>query len=175
VLFVETHLQSIHSVAKLALRHLPGARIVISSSNEGKCEKAVEEIKNEAPQDSTIQYVVGDVGRFDSQHEDVEAVLKAATEKFGSAIDHIVWTAGSPPSSLQTDQKGNQDILAMATSRIYGPLALTTLAKKYMNDSRHSSITITSGVLIYRPVPGRARAIGAGGAMYVDECCLVQR
>ncbi len=160
------HLQSLRIVAKLALRHLPGARVVISSSNESKCKKAVEEVKSEAPKgDTFIDYVVADIGRFDHQHEDVEAMLKAATEKFASQIDHIVWTAGTPPDSLQTDQTANQDLLAVGTTRLYGPLTLTTLAKKYMKDSRQSSITITSGVLVYRPPLGRTRAAGIGGGM----------
>ena len=68
------------AVAKLALTHLPNANVIVSSANEEKLKKAVEEIKSSASsKHSVIDYVVGDISNLPTQYDDVEAILKAAT------------------------------------------------------------------------------------------------
>ena len=80
------------ATAKLSLTQLPGANVIISSSNKDKLEKAVKDIKDSVnAKDSIVDYVVGDMSNFDTQHDDVESMLKAAVERFGGKIDHIVW------------------------------------------------------------------------------------
>jgi NAD(P)-dependent dehydrogenase (short-subunit alcohol dehydrogenase family) len=79
------------ATAKISLSNLPGANVIVSSSNKDKLEKAVEEIKASAPSNhGIVDYVVGDIGKLDSQHEDIEEIFKAATEKLGGKIDHVV-------------------------------------------------------------------------------------
>ncbi len=154
------------AAAKLSLSHLPGAQVMISSTNEDKCKRAVAEIKATGhAKGAIVDYVVGDVGQFDHQHQNVEAVLQAAVDRFGSKIDHIVWTAGSRPVPSSQEVPDNSDIIAASSTRLFGPLTLATLAKRYMNDRRQSSITITSGVLGYRPRPAMARSLGLAGGM----------
>lgn len=137
------------ATAILSLSQLPGANVIVSSSNKDKLEKAVETLKAEAAaKNKIIDYVVGDISRFETQRDDVEAILKAATEKFEGKIDHIVWTAAGPSSATTRAEPTSQDALAAATARVYGPLTLCHLAKTYMHDDRRSSITISSGALV---------------------------
>ncbi len=79
-----------------------------------------------------------------------------------------IWTAGSFPHPPQGDgpkEPSNDDLLSVSTTRLFGPLTLTHLGKKYMTNSRKSSITTSSGVLVYRPRPGIARGIGLLGGL----------
>ncbi|KAF2487519.1 short chain dehydrogenase [Neohortaea acidophila] len=154
------------AVGKLALSHLPNAHIILSSSSKDKLEVAVKETKAQAKSgDAPVDYVVGDVGNFDTQFDDVKALLKASVEKFGGPIDHIVWTAGKAPGANRADDHSNNDVYDVATARLFGPMTLSILAKDYMTVSRHSSITITGGVLLYRPSPGRGRLTGIAGGV----------
>ncbi len=131
--------------------------MIISSSNKDKLTKAAEELKSDAPSGGhIIDYVVGDISHLDTQFDDVEAILKASTEKFGGKIDHIVWTAGSASTPPQEDKPSHKTALQSATTRVFGPATLFQLGKMYMTDTRHSSITISSGVAIYRPVAALA-------------------
>jgi NAD(P)-dependent dehydrogenase (short-subunit alcohol dehydrogenase family) len=158
------------AVAKLALSHLPSSNIIISSSNEIKLKAAVEDISAAAaksPTDSStiIDYIVGDVGNFDSQYNDIEAMLKAATARFGAKIDHIVWTAGNRPASTNGAERSHKDLIEIASPRLFGPLTLEQLASKYMVESKYSSITITSGIRVYKPTRGRGRLAAAAGGI----------
>ena len=148
------------AVAKLALSHLPSVSVIVSSSSETKLKEAVQDIKASNKTDnSIIEFIVGDVSKFDTQYTDVEALLKAAAARFDGKIDHIVWTAGTRPE-VNDNEPNNADVINGSTTRTLGPLTLSPLAKKYMTDSKHSSITVTSGVLAYRPLHGRGRMTG---------------
>ena len=158
------------AVAKLVLSHLPSANIIISSTSEEKLKRAVEEIKSGTKKSSPgvspiIDYVVGDVSNFDTHYDDVEALLKAATARFDGLIDHIVWTAGTRPASTNSAERSHKDLIEMASTRLYGPLTLEQFGPKYMTQSKHSSITITSGVRVYRPTRGRGRLSAAAGGL----------
>ncbi|KAK5171988.1 uncharacterized protein LTR77_003625 [Saxophila tyrrhenica] len=149
------------ATAKLALTNLPRANIVLVSTNEEKLQKAVAELKATSPnEDALIDHVVGDVSRIASQFNDMEAILKAAVARFQSTIDHIIWTAGAYPHAPKSDHLTNDDILEVAGARLFGPLTLVNLGKKYMTDSRKSSVTLSSGIAIYKPRPGSGRLIG---------------
>ena len=152
------------SVAKLALTQLPNPNIIISSSKPENIDKATAEIKALAGDGTLIGGVVRDLSNKDTQFDDVEAVLKEAKAKFNGLIDHIVWTAGDSFPSGDT-ARTNEDIIKISTVRVYGPMTLWSLAKDYMNDSRHSSITLSSGALIHRPTPGRGRLLAGGGGV----------
>ncbi|KAK4554747.1 hypothetical protein LTR86_008249 [Recurvomyces mirabilis] len=150
------------ATAILSLSQLPGANVIVSSSNKDKLEKAVEILKAEpTAKDKVIDYVVGDISNFATQKDDVESILKQAIDKFGGKIDHIVWTAAGPSSATLGGNPTSQDALTASTARVYGPLTLCHLAKTYMNDTRRSSITISSGVLVYKPRPGIGQVLGA--------------
>ncbi|KAK3675992.1 hypothetical protein LTR78_004184 [Recurvomyces mirabilis] len=151
------------ATAILSLSQLPGANVIVSSSSKDKLEKAVETLKaGPTAKDKLIDYIVGDISNFATQKDDVEAILKTATEKFpGGKIDHIVWTAAGPSSATLGGNPTSQDALTASTARVYGPLTLCHLAKTYMNDTRRSSITISSGVLVYKPRPGIGQVLGA--------------
>ena len=155
------------AVAKLALSNLPSSNIIISSSNDGKLKAAVKEISAAAAKDSStiIDYIVGDVSNFDSQYADVEAILKAATDRFAGKIDHIVWTAGNMPASVNSGERSHKDLIEVASPRLFGPMTLEQLAPKYMVESKHSSITITSGIRVYKPTRGRGRLAAAAGGI----------
>lgn len=158
------------AAAKLALSHLPSSNIIISSSTESKLQAAVEEIKSTTSKfskDSSniVDYVVGNISNIDSQYDDVEAVLKTATTRFGAKIDHIVWTAGNLPASANSDERSHKDLLEIASPRLFAPMTLEKLAPKYMTENRHSSITITSGIRVYKPARGRGKLSAAAGGI----------
>lgn len=154
-------------VAKLALTNLPFSNVIIASANEDKLKKAVEEMKTSATsKSSVIDYVVADMSNADTQYDDVEAMLKAATSKFGSGkIDHVIWTAGRRPASANSNEKNHDDFMDVATTRLLGAITLAKLAPTYITQSDQSSITLTSGVLIYKPMKGRGRMAAAGGGL----------
>jgi NAD(P)-dependent dehydrogenase (short-subunit alcohol dehydrogenase family) len=86
--------------AKLSLSHLPGANVIISSSNKDKLEKAVEEIKtSSASEGHIVDYVVADVSNIDTQHDVVDKLLEQSVQRFGGKIDHIVCDAKSTSHS----------------------------------------------------------------------------
>ena len=117
--------------AKLALSQLPNSNVIISSSNKEKLEKAVKELQDENKDSKAIiDYVVGDLSNFETQFNDVEGVLKAATARFNGRIDHIVWTAGKRPKE-NNEQRNNEDIIEDSTTRLFGPMTLIRLAKEY--------------------------------------------
>ena len=66
---------------------------------------------------------------------------------------------------MNSNERSHRDIIDMSTTRLFGPLTLGILANQYMTVSKHSSITITSGVRIYKPAPGRGRLSAAGGGL----------
>lgn len=135
--------------AKLALSHLPGSNVIIASSKKDKLEKAVKEIEASASSDGhIIDYVVADMSNLDTHDDEVEKLLQAATKRFDGKIDHIVWTAGEALNREAMAKPSRANAMAVASTRLWAPATLAHLAKQYMNDTRRSSITISSGVLV---------------------------
>ncbi len=154
------------AVAKLAVSHLPSPNIVLSSSDQAKLEKATASVREINANSGIVTSIVADLGDTDTQFDAVEDVLRQAKSIFGGPIDHIIWTAGGTLGLSQSDKRSNDDLRVVQTVRVFGPLTLLHLAPDYMTPSRQSSITITSGVRVYRPTKGRARA--AAGAAALD-------
>ncbi|KAJ7796147.1 hypothetical protein B0H14DRAFT_2620162 [Mycena olivaceomarginata] len=88
------------------------------------------------------------------------SVLDAAVKETGGALDHIVYTAGdSEIWNIREEVGGNNCGV--------GAQALHPNPEKYLNPAASSSITLTSGLLAYRPRPGSSPMIGPAGAVEV--------
>ena len=153
------------AVAKLAITHLPSPNIILCSSNQEKLDNATASVRDVKGELGIVDSIVADLGNSDSQFDNVETVLRQAKSIFEGPIDHIIWTAGGTIGLTQTNKRSNDDFMAIQTVRVFGPLTLLHLAPDYMTKSRLSSVTITSGVRVYRPARGRARATAAAGAL----------
>ena len=153
------------AVARLAIAHLPSPNIILCSSNREKLNGATALVREVEGSRGVVYPIVADLSNSDTQFDNVENVLRQAKSTFEGPIDHIIWTAGGTIGLTQSDKRSNDDLLAVQTVRVFGPLTLLHLAPDYMTESRLSSITITSGVRVYRPTKGRGRATAAAAAL----------
>ena len=151
------------AVAALALTHLSNPHVIIVSSNPDRIKATLETLRK--PNSSAkVDGIVQDLSNFDSSQADVESMLSAASSKFNGKINHIVWTAGDSGVFARPDDT-NLDLAKAATVRLYSPLCLEKLALKHMAVDRRSSITLTSGVTVYRPFKGLGNRIAFAGSL----------
>ncbi|WP_226022823.1 SDR family oxidoreductase [Halomicrobium salinisoli] len=93
-----------------------GADVVINGRDEDRLEEAREEVESVATGDVVAQ--PGDLTNGD----DIEALVERTVDEFGT-IDHLVTSAGGPPSGpfLETDDEDWQDaydLLVMSVVRL---------------------------------------------------------
>lgn len=141
-------------VASGAVEH--GASVVISGSQPEKLEKAVGRIKKAYPEGSDrISGHVCDLSNADRLEENLSAFFDVATNN-GKPIDHIVFTAGdtlnNPPLSEVTVEIAQK----MMVVRYLGSVMVAKIGPRYMNKADSSSITLTSGTAVRKPIPGWA-------------------
>ncbi len=115
-----------------------GVDVVINGRDEKRLEDAREEIAAEATGDVVAQ--PGDL----TDPEDVEALVERTVDEFGT-IDHLVTSAGGPPSGafLETDDEDWQDaydLLVMSVVR----LAREAHPHLAEGDEQGTIVTITS-------------------------------
>jgi 3-oxoacyl-[acyl-carrier protein] reductase len=93
-----------------------GVNVVVNGRDEDRLEDAAEEIREEATGD--VVTVSGDL----TEAADIEALVEATVEEFGG-LDHLVTSAGGPPSGpfLETtdeDWYDAYDLLVMSVVRL---------------------------------------------------------
>ncbi|KAK6972156.1 NAD(P)-binding protein [Favolaschia claudopus] len=101
----------------------------------------------------------------------LQSTLDAAVKETGGPLDHVAYTAGdSFPRNTLADTTPATALSAF-TVRYLGPLLIGKLVAanpgKYLTSAASSSITLTSGVLGYRPMKGVSPTIGVVGAVEV--------
>ncbi|APW97800.1 oxidoreductase [Halobiforma lacisalsi AJ5] len=114
-----------------------GANVVINGRDEDRLEETREELEEVGSGSVLAQQ--GDL----TEKDDIEALIEATVDEFGG-IDHLVTSAGGPPSGpfLETDDEDwyeAYDLLVMSVVR------LAREAEPYLTESDHGTIVnITS-------------------------------
>lgn len=113
-----------------------GANVVINGRDEEQLEEAREEIEAEATGEVVAQ--PGDL----TDPEDIEALVETTVDEFGG-IDHLVTSAGGPPSGpfMETEEDDwyhAYDLLVMSVVR------LVKEAAPHLQDGGGTIVTITS-------------------------------
>lgn len=113
-----------------------GADVVVNGRDPNRLESAVEELRAEAP-----GRVVGQRGDL-TNPADIEALVDRTVDEFGG-IDHLVTSAGGPPSGPFLDMDDGDwydayDLLVMSVVR------LVRLAADHLRDGGGTIVTITS-------------------------------
>ncbi|CAD0084662.1 unnamed protein product [Aureobasidium vineae] len=138
-----------------------GAIVTISSSRQLKLDNALERLKASVPDSSAnIDGQICDLSNLDSTRPNLEALLKSVTST--QLLDHIVFTAGDGIKIRPVADLEIETIQQMGHVRFFGPMLLGGLAKIFMNPSKTSSITLTSGTNITKPGKGWTAVAGYG-------------
>ncbi|KAJ5721437.1 uncharacterized protein N7483_009371 [Penicillium malachiteum] len=136
------------AVAKQALAS--GANITISSSSKERVSQAVQDLQASNPaRASSIRSQVTDLSIRENLENTIESLLKFSAEI--SPIDHVVFTAGNVPPLVSLPEASFDDVEAFLTVRFFGAMAVAKYAPRYMNPSKSSSITLTSGSQSQKP------------------------
>jgi NAD(P)-dependent dehydrogenase (short-subunit alcohol dehydrogenase family) len=126
-----------------------GAPVVIAGRSPERLHAALAEL--DCP--DRVRAVTADVGR--------QAQVKALFEQSG-AVRHVVVTAADlpygPVAALTEDA-----MMRAVRSKFLGPFFVAQEAAARMKDG--GSITLTSGIAVYRPAPGGALAASVNGAL----------
>ncbi|KAA8897783.1 hypothetical protein TRICI_006660 [Trichomonascus ciferrii] len=140
-------------VASAAVDH--GAWVVISGSQLEKLEKAVQRIQKAFPERSDrISGHVCDLSYADKLEENLTAFFDVATN--GKTIDHIVFTAGDTLNNPPLSEVTVDIVQKMMVVRYLGSVMVAKIGPRYMNRADSSSITLTSGTAVRKPIPGWA-------------------
>ena len=112
------------------------ANVVLNGRDEDRLDEAVAEL--DALGDGSVVGVAGDL----TQREDIEALVTATVEEFGG-LDHLVTSAGGPPSGpfMRTDDEDWYhafDLLVMSVVR------LVREAAPHLQDGGGTIVNITS-------------------------------
>ena len=132
-----------------------GARVVIAGRSAARLEAASEQLVRLVPANGggRLAAIVADIGD--------RAQLSRLFEETGK-LSHLVVTAADlpygPVGTLTED-----DMMRAVKSKVTGPLQAAQLAAQRI--SGPGSITFTSGVAAYRPIPGGALGAIVNGAI----------
>ena len=152
-----------YAVAEAALEY--GANVIISSSNQGKLDKAVSRLQEHLEQaklpSRQILAKICNLADPETVEENIKALLESATE--GGKLDHVVYTAGDALKIQGLETVTIKDLHDMAMVRVTAATLMAKYLPKYVNSSLRSSYTITGGTMSKRPGPGWAAMLGAAG------------
>jgi NAD(P)-dependent dehydrogenase (short-subunit alcohol dehydrogenase family) len=122
-----------------------GADVVVCSRSESNLDQAVADLRADAAGD--VEGVVADI----TDPDDVEAVVEATVDAFGG-LDHVVTSAGGPPSGQFLDTRERDwyeayDLLVMSVVRTL------KAAHSYLADGGGTVTCITS-TSVEEPIEG---------------------
>lgn len=151
-----------------------GASVIMASSNPDRVDKAVQKLKDAYP--SAKGRVVGYVCSLNDEAtlEDNIVALLAQLPK-DVKLDHVVYTAGEPIPPTPLAEASISKIRSAMTTRYVAPLIFAKHLPAYLTSSPDSSITLTTGVVTEKPIPGwsviaggRSAVLGLGKALAFD-------
>ncbi|KAI8202365.1 hypothetical protein KHU50_004960 [Colletotrichum sp. SAR 10_65] len=152
-----------YAVAEASVEY--GANVVVASRTQEKIDSTIKRLKESYP--SAADRIRGHV--VDLHSDDCETsitmLFEYATNGRKDLVDHVVESAGeflANSPTLQDATPGN--ITDFARTRFIGVSILAKVAGSYMKKEYTSSITMTSGVLGYKPMPGFGIKAGLVGA-----------
>lgn len=117
-----------------------GARVLLVARSEEKLGEAAAGLGEDA------SYCAADL----SEPEGVEAVVRAAGERFGS-VDGVLVNAGGPPGGSALDL-GDEQWLGAFETLIVGPLRLLRALVPTMNEG--ASVLFVTSSSVRQPIPG---------------------
>ncbi|KAJ6531837.1 hypothetical protein B0H19DRAFT_1273022 [Mycena capillaripes] len=147
-----------------------GAKVHITSITSTKLSSKIAQLQSLYP-NAHVSGSSADLSRPETLEANLHAILDAAVEATGGALDHIVYTAGEFVVGVPLAEATAATALAPFTVRYLGPLLLAKLvaahAGHYLAPTHTSSLTLTSGMLAHRPLPGLSAVLGMTGAVEV--------
>jgi NAD(P)-dependent dehydrogenase (short-subunit alcohol dehydrogenase family) len=136
-----------------------GAQVTISSSRQARINSAIKEILTDYP--SAKARVRG--YPCDLSTPEVEANLVALFERVGT-LDHIVYTAGDNLPMTPLEDVTLEKIHKAGQVRTFAALLAAKIGCKYLHNSNTSSITLSTGSIMERPMKGGWSMIALFGA-----------
>lgn len=150
------------SVAEGSLEY--GASVVIASSNPEKVEKAISRLREAYPElSSRVSGQACDLYNMETMEASVISLLEFATND-GKKLDHLVNTAGSPGASPPLSDIKPENVVK-SNSRLAGIMMLAKHAPKYMEAGPQTSITLTTGTMLFKPIKDYATGSIYSGAL----------
>ncbi|KIW62362.1 hypothetical protein PV04_10542 [Phialophora macrospora] len=144
-----------------------GANVVIASRSSDKVNAAVEKLKATYPEhaDKIRGHPVDLNAHQANTEEQLVKLFDFATSNGENPVDHVVETAGDLQlRGKLTLQTADPELMAQASSvRLVGVILLAKVAARYMKKEYTSSLTLTSGAMVYRPRVGVSPFVGAAG------------
>lgn len=162
------------AVAEAAVEH--GAHVVVSSSDAARVARALDRLRSvtrplASEKESDITAVVRgktcDLSDPATLEANLEELLRFATSGGTRLLDHVIFTAGDRMQMVPLSEVTEAQIQKWQTVRFLAPLFLAKLLlpNKYLKASSTSSLTLTSGTLIAKPIPGTSAMVSVGGAL----------
>ncbi|GAD52251.1 3-oxoacyl-[acyl-carrier protein] reductase [Halarchaeum acidiphilum MH1-52-1] len=123
-----------------------GANVVLCGRDEERLDAAIEDVRGEATGD--VEGVSADI----TDPDDVEALVDATVETFGG-LDHLVLSAGGPPSGPfldidEADWYDAYDLLVMSAVRA------VKAAHPHLSESDAGTVTAITSTSVETPIGG---------------------
>ncbi len=142
-----------------------GATVIISSSQQSKIDKKIEQLRTSYPNAKISGYPC-DLANPSAIEQNIDYLLKCATDDGANKLDHAVFTAGDSSFVMGLANANVDSIQKAYLVRVTGPILLAkALVPKYMTSSPESSITLTGGVNSHKPGVGWSIMAGGGSAI----------
>ncbi|KJZ71235.1 hypothetical protein HIM_09378 [Hirsutella minnesotensis 3608] len=147
-----------------------GAEVIISSSNPEKITRSLERLRSGAAakgigDTAQISGYACDLGDAAKVEENPVKTLDAATENGTRPLDHVAFSAGSLLKVPKIPEITVEDFHHLTQVRLVAPMILAKLLPRYMHQSVSSSLTLTSGTVGDRPLPGWAAISSCSAAV----------
>ena len=141
-----------------------GATITVASSSQDNVDKAVKQLKTSYPDAADrINGHIVDLAS-DNAEKSIRTLFDFASNGGKDKLDHIVETAGRGVSGIKLPTVTSEELATLAQARYNGTIFVAKVANEYLKKEYTSSLTITSGVLVYRPMEGMSMGLALGGA-----------
>lgn len=143
-----------YGVAEALLEHNV-TELIISSSSADRVKSSIERLSKAYPSKaSRISGYACDLGNETTLESNVVNLLKSATKS--GKLDHIVHSAGDKLATPPLEKVDFEAAKTIGMVRFYSPIFIFKHARTYMNPGPASSITLTSGSVSEKPIPGWA-------------------
>src|SRR5277367_1764414 len=126
------------------------AKVIIASSTAKKVDAAVESLSQLTGAKGRISGHAVDLDVSQSEDSIAEFLAKCGT------INHLIYTAADPLSFVPVEEVSKPKCEKAFGIRYWSLLATIRLALKYMPKAPESSIVLTSGNVVFRPMKGWA-------------------
>lgn len=146
-----------------------GSRVVIASSTQSKIDKAVASLNEIAGETRAFGKAV-DLSDAEKLEENVVGLLKYAssdevTGNTSGKVNHIVHTAGDEYARITLKDWTPTKAFSGWTVRFVTSLTIAKHGPDFLANSDKSSIILTTGTLIAKPIPGSSILVGQMSAL----------